>query len=423
MANNAKHLGLDFFVEDEETVGAFCMKIAQDGTGIPGYYGIPYMNLHIGSAQFIVRMAYNNRENVFNIVGLDTHCSGSCIWDVCVTGANIARKDAGMLERRCLVTNKHGDEGLAVVNIVNADVLPSFDEGAELKLQMIAFPEELHYFKDEEDYVAAQPEGENGEKWLLEDGVIMPTGLMHNRDPENEDFDTDDDLDDLMLIRGTVKGLYPGVVKFDDEEEPAFIKCIIGTQFGDLEIVHTIEDVIEEQHDNICVGATVVGIFSLSGDAAIYEYENGTVLDEANDLAILRSVFAGEDPERLRFVFAESASYLAEYSGREYSGRDAIVQRLKEVAKLCEDERFARLATITSVDDGDEPLPYGAGKRCVVISYGKEDNYESIAFADIDEEGRISKLTTTANSRYRFRVEEKPVYDKPSNDESLPEYE
>lgn len=420
MANFMEHLGLDFLVETEDQVRGLWGYIAQEGKAITGYYGYPYLNQHFGDAQLILRTIRNDEEKRIEVVGMDTHSSGNCVWEVYLSDMNITRKDADIMERRCVVKRKSDGGGMAVVNIVNADVLPSFDEGTELKLQMIAFPAFIEYFKDEDEYASAQPESRNGKKWLLSDGTMMPTGLMRNRDPESDEFESNEDLDDLMLIRGTVKKLYHGVFELGGEKHNAYLRCIIGTEHGDLEIVHTIDEVKEEQRDNIRVGATVNGVFTLSGDAAIYEYDQGIVLDEANDLSILRSTFAGADPERIRFVFAEDATYLAEYNNTTYTGRDEIVDRLKYVAEAADSKHFAHLATIVSVDEGDEPLPYDVGKRCIVIASGEEHNYETIAFADIDVEGRICKLMTSGNSRYHFHIDEKPKPKTPLDDVEIP---
>lgn len=408
MSNQLEHLGLDFLAETEEQMSALCSCIVQKGEPIVGYYGSPYLNLHFGDAQLILRTRRDDKEQCLEVVGLDTHVAGNSVWDVRFSGVNIARRDADPLSRRCAIRRASDGGGLAVVTIVNADVLPSFAEGETCRLQMIAFPSSIEYFEDGEAYAAAQPERDDGKKWLLADGALLPTGLLHNRDPRRDDFDSDDDLDDLTLIRGTVKALYHGVIQFDEEEHNAFIRCVIGTGYGDLEIVHTLDEVAEAQRDSIRVGATVYGVFTLSGDAAIYEYERGAVHSEANDLAILRATLAGADPERIRSVFAEDAVYRAGCSGAVYRGRDAIVERLRTVSEEGESRCFAHMATVVSVDEGDEPLPYGAGKRCLVLAYGDEDAYDTLAFADIDEEGRIAALVTSGESRYHFRLDDPP---------------
>lgn len=235
----------------------------------------------------------------------------------------------------------------------------------------------------------------------------MPVGLMQNRNPESEAFESEEALDGLMLIRGTVKGFYHGVLELGDQSQNAYLRCIIETQFGDLEIVHTLDVVRKEQRVHLRAGATVYGVFRLSGDAAIYEYERGMVLGETHDLAILRATLAGADPERLRYALAENAVYLAGYQQKTYTGRDAIIRRLKEVLSK-NDRCFARLATIVSVDPGKEALPYGEGKRCIVIAYGEDESYTTIAFADIDEEGRICRLETSEENRYHFCLEGRP---------------
>ena len=241
MANFMEHLGVDFLVEtDEKTAGLF-KYIVQEGTAITGYYGLPYLNQHFGKVQLILRTERNDAEKRIEVVGFDTHASGSSVWEVCLSDMNIPKKDSDVLERRCVVSRASDGGGMAVVNIVNADVLPSFDDGEKIKLQMIAFPSFIEYFKDEADYISAQPESRNGNKWLLADGSMMPVGLMRNRSPESNAFESDEHLDDLMLIRGTVKKLYHGVFEIGGEKHNTYIRCIIETELGELEIVHTID--------------------------------------------------------------------------------------------------------------------------------------------------------------------------------------
>ena len=415
MPNFIEHLGVSFLADTNKKATALFDYIEQEGTAITGYYGIPYLNMHFGNVQLILHTVRKDPE----IIVFGSHATGNSIWEVCLSGTNIIYSD--VMERRCVVSRASDGGGMAVVNIVNADVLPSFDDGETVKLQMIAFPSVIDYFKDEAEYAAAQPESRNGNKWLLADGAMMPVGLMRNRSPEIDAFEMDEDLDDLMLIRGTVKKLYHGVFELDDEEHNTYIRCIIETELGELEIVHTINDVEEEHRDNICIGSIVSGLFILSGDAAIEEYENGFVLDEANNLSILRSTFAGADPERIRYVFAEDATYLTEYNNATYTGRNAIIDRLTYVMEEPTRKCFAHLATITAVAEGEEQLPYAVGQRCIVLAYDSEHDYETIAFIELNGDGRISKLTTSHNTRYRFRIDKKAKPKTPFADIQLPD--
>jgi hypothetical protein len=140
---------------------------------------------------------------------------------------------------------------------------------------------------------------------------------------------------------------------------------------------------------------------------AINQYSKGIVRDEDHNLALLRYTLQKGDPKRMCSVLRENSVYVSEASGAEFVGADEIIERLQFVRASNPDrDYFAHLATITSIDDGDEALPYGIGQRCVVLAEDEEDNYVSIAFLDLDEDGFITKMTISVSSRYHFKVDE-----------------
>lgn len=404
--NMIECLGLECLTEKEENVIALLNAICSEGKAIVGYYGYPYFNREYGLAQFIVRTELNEKDKCIEFTGLDTHLSGITVWDVLLSGLEFQPKDADCLSRRVAVKRVSDGGGLAIVNLVNADVLPSFLENDRLHIQIVGFPEKIHYSASEEEYAAAQPEAQNKMKYLLADGAIFASGLLKNHALDNPDKDKDHYSDNFMLIRGTVKALRPGRVEFGGETFTPFISAVIHTEFGDLQIVHTLEQVEESERENIKVGATVWGVFVLSGDVAIDDYTDGIVLDEEHNLALLRYILQKGDPRRLKTVLTEDAVYVSEASGQEWSGREAIVDRLQYVSDSNPDmECFAHLATVTSVDDGEEALPYGAGKRCVILSEGEENTYDAIVFIDQDDGNHITRLTISRNARYHFQID------------------
>lgn len=423
MLEHARNLGLDFLLEDDDTINGLLSYVAQTGDFVKGYYGLPYINKVCGNGQFILRTELTE-DGKYNVTGIDVHATSRCVWNVCLSDMNLTPKSADKLERRCAIRNKDGG-GLAVVNLVNADVLPCFDDGAEVKLQVTAFPVSIAYYKDEDAYSDDQSEGKDGKKWLVAEGSIFPVGLLTNRNPNSDMFEKDDDMDDLMLVRGTVKELWHGKMDFGEEKWNAFIRCILDTEWGELQIAHTLEDVDEKYHNNLHEGATVSALVRIMADPAIYEYENGMILDEEHDLAILRSTFGGADAERMRYVFSDDAVYVAGYNQMSYIGRDAIIERLNYVSKENENITvFAQMATITDVEEGEpgeEPSLYGAGKRCIVISYKEKEDYSSIAFVDVNEEGRISRLETSIDGRYVFSIDKKPAKNEFWQDVIIPE--
>lgn len=416
-----ENFDLGFLRESEEIIGGLMRHIAQEGKPIVGYYGLPYFNLHYGDVQLILRTAHSKGGSGLEIIDMDSHTGGNTVWEVRLTDMNINCKGSDSLARRVVVRHSDGNSGMAVVSLVNADVLPSFMEDELVKMQVVGFPELIQYFSDEDAYAESQPTLRNGNKFLLAEGAVFPSGLMRNRDPDSPEFESNEHLDDIVNIRGTVEALYHGEFEFLGESQDTFIRCIINTGYGPLEIDHCIAQVDEAQRKNIRVGAIVNFYGTLSGDVAIYEYENGIVRDEAHNLSALRYAFSGGDPERLRSILAENATYLIERNNTLYQGPDAIIAQINSIQKDFPEKHFAHAATITSVDAGDCILPYGIGTRCVILAIDAEHSYKSIVFADINAEGYITRITTSVNPRYHFAIDEKPVRKTPLDDVKPPE--
>lgn len=419
-----ENLNMDFFEESEESYVSLLSLVGKEGKRIYGYYNLPYWNAHLGDAQIIMRTApkeqdQDDKQKELFVAGLDTHSIGSCVWEVLINGMNIDRKNADRLSKRLMVTEVN-NAGTAVVNLVNADVLPSFLEGDTIKMQMIALPGLVEYYKDEEDYAAHQPDDENGKKWLIGEKSVIATGMLRNRSPQSSEFESNENLDDITAIRGIVKALYWGKIKIGEESQNAYLRCIIDTSFGELEIVHTVEQVEESLRCNMKVGATVVMYGTLSGDVAIYEYEKGIVRDEENNLAAMRYVFSGNDPERIRSILSKDVIYQAR-DGKEYRGADAVIERIKYVQRENPNQYFAHFARISSVEEREDKTEYSAGKRCLVLALKEETNYESLAFFDYDTEGNICRIVTTADSRYNFEVQTPPLEDDKDGQEDIGE--
>jgi hypothetical protein len=411
MANFLENLGLGFFMEDEEDVVKLFSFVAQEGTPIVGYTNTIYMNRHFGDAQLIAREIINDADKQIEIVGLDTHSRGNCVWNVRLSGMNITPKDADAAQRYCVLKRADDGSGMTVAQIVNADVLPSFLEDDYVKLQMVGFGVDFHYFADEDEYAESCDEWHDGNKLALADGTMMPTGLLYNHDPNRDESEKNDDLDTCVLLRGTVKKLYWGFLDFNGEKGKGYIRCYIDTNFGELELIHTLEQIKESERINFKIGSIISGLFSLSGDAAIYEYDKGAIFDEEHNLRLLRYIFIKGEASRACRVFTDDATYSSAVSGKELNGKEEIIKFLQYVHDVNSDEEKkyrAYMATITSIDeDGGAPAKYPVGKRCVVLAQGS-GNYESIAFIDTDKNGRITKLSLSDDPRYNFKIDDAP---------------
>lgn len=424
MPSYLENFGLDFLAESEESIQGIMGYTAQNGKAIFGYYGMPYLLMDYGDAQMIARVVDDPETGNHILTGMDTHGAGPCIWKARVSSININRKDADLLQKR-IVVNKEDGTGMAVVNLINADVLPSFMDGDPIEMQMIGLPVFLQYFRDEDEYAESVRDKKTGKCFMLSEGTVFPSGMLQNRDPNGEHFEENEDNDDMMLVRGTVKKLYHGIFQMGDVKQDAYIRCFIDTEFGPLELAHTFEQVEEACRSNIRVGSIVNCVCVLSGDVAIHEYENGIVLDEKHDLALLRSVFSGDDPRRLGSALDENVVFTSESNGKQYCGKQAVMDRIKTVNNRIKDDPenkcFAHYATITEILEEEDALPYGVGTRCLVLAYGEPENYEGIAFIELDDSGTITALSISTNSRYRFCLDPKPIKKSVWDDFEIPE--
>ena len=135
MAVNFSCLGLDSLAEDEAILKKCVLDIINTGNEYKGYTGNSYYIKNYGSTEFVVRTEneYDDGTKKLAILGVDTHTQGRCDWDVRISELDVTPEDADVLEKRVLVHHVDKGAGLAAVNLVNADVLPSFMPGDVLQ--------------------------------------------------------------------------------------------------------------------------------------------------------------------------------------------------------------------------------------------------------------------------------------------------
>ena len=150
-------------------------------------------------------------------------------------------------------------------------------------------------------------------------------------------------------------------------------------------------------------GAIISGICVLSGDVAIFEYENGIIKDSEHDLRLVRQALVGKEPKRLRSVLAEESRYESKFSKTVYIGANEIIERFTELQNKMSEKCFAHMATIISVDSDE--LAYGIGKRCLILCYDDETVYHSLLFIDVNESGDITRIFVDNDNRYHFKID------------------
>ena len=407
MACFLKNYGLAFLLENEETFNGFLACIAQESKVLPSYYGAPYLTHTMGDTEFWVQTE-RSEENSLAICALNTHNSGNCVWELQFSDIEITPKKDMPYCRTFLFNHTEGG-GLLPVQLINADVLPGMLPDDRVRMQVVALPLCIDYYADETEYADAQPANERGKKWLCANGTLFPLSFLSNhaidKDPEEQDFSSDS----YVHFTATVTDVFHGRFALGDQTHNTFIRCFADTSFGKLEFIHTIDQVEEAQRKNIGSGSIISGVCILSADVAIDEYKNGIVKDHEHNLQLLRHTFVHGEAERLHSVLAEDAVYTTDSATEIFVGPQAIIERLHYVHENCNCKYYAYTAEITETENAD--LQYPVGTRCIVLTTDKDDGYVSIAFVEEDEEGRITSITISQDSRYGFRAdlpEEKP---------------
>ena len=102
MAEFAEKLGLGFLFQDEEMVQRVVGHVVQNGSAVTGYYGSLYFDETFGDAEIVARVI-RRKDGKLELSDIDTHSVGRCVWKVRSLGMNIDRKDADILEKRCVV--------------------------------------------------------------------------------------------------------------------------------------------------------------------------------------------------------------------------------------------------------------------------------------------------------------------------------
>jgi len=419
MPNFLENLGLESFMESEESMRGLLAYIANKGKVLKGYTDDLTVFLPSGSIDFFVRAKYEDSNNQYIIEGLDTHICGREKWKVRIE-SDITTADTEPLIKRLLITNHKTGSGLAVVNVLNSHMLPSLMKNDVYDFQVCAFPVEIDYFQNQESYNESIPKTITGQTYGLAKGTVFPSGFFNNHDVRNKDKEVDYSSDELVLIMGEVKKVYWGSFEFEEERFHPYVLCVIDTQFGLLKIAHTVEQINEDQQEFMKPGCVVSGIFVLSADAAIGEYENEVALGEDNCLRVLRYAMCKGETERLQAVVSEDVIYESKTTNTVYNGAKDVIERIKYVHKASGKNYEADMASIDSFAEGLTDPDCAPGKRCFLLKNCDADNYESIVFIDTDDAGKIVHIITTDSPDYLFSVDEYPHPEDITDDSELP---
>jgi len=414
MAWNMHCYGIKGMAESRDDHMSLLAYMAGEAKPIPAYSG-HYLNYYMKSVQFCLQ-AKRTEEKHYDICGSDTHNTDTRVWACKVKSVLKSDRDP-LMSKRLLVTSLD-DDSMAVIELINADILPNYDEDDIIRFQVIAQGIRAKYYLDEEQYHQAEgfdikpghPTLKPG-RMSAAMGSLLPFGFLNQHLVREEgkprpEVDYDEDL--LVQVTGIAKAFAVKDVVFEGELMTQYVSCLIDTPFGELPLVHTFDEVPEELRDNLKAGAVVTAVCTLSGDVMIHDYENGIILNTENNLKLFKSAFGGKEQwPRLYPVLDEKCHYNSEGSNKEIIGRDEIIAFLAEREKVQNTPELTYHACYGKLLEPkcDEfLLAHKEGEHVVVLWQGEERSYEAIVFLHNNENGMVDDIYLCKDSRYVFRT-------------------
>lgn len=436
MAILLENVGLDVLNHDDEALKHFIMtSMVHADKEVFGYSGLKQTYYKMGPIEVWCR-TQKQKKGLWGFNGFDVHCVGSCVWDMVCSEFDISDEDEAPFKRTLFCHAPAEKDNLGVpIEIINADVLPSLAPGEPVKMQVIAFPLEFHYFENEEAYHKSLPVDEDGHTFGPAEGTFFPFHFFINHAPNCTIPEEEKAPDTVLEFFVKVEKLRTGVLEGEDGPVHMFIQCYAQTKYGPIEFVHSLTQVPKEEQQWVKPGCILAGTCVLSGDVAIFEHGTGIVKDFNHNLHLLRDVFEGGSPERLRPVLAPDATYEKDFAQRTYNGPSEIISAIENAHKLQKKSDLSyrvRYAHIISLEDAtpefSEKLPesvqfigkdtefstlvmekpkwdYPIGTRVLILFASDHEDPETICFLEVNEDGMITHFHTSKDSRYHFQYD------------------
>ncbi len=347
---------------------------AEAGVKIPAYSGV-YSNEHYSALQVIAGGDFDEKTQHMEIRSGQIHNAGTAFWR-CRVLREITPEGSSDLDMRILAETVYGKKFVTVLDVVNADILPSYAPGEIIDLQVIGKTHSVYFYRDEAQYARAEARGKSPLNCPVpsgDDGRVSLAGTILRRTWLRVEIPQEYGSDAVTNLQA----------------------CRLGTCFGDIQMM-----VSRLQESEARAGRVLSASCSIQGDPLIAEYEYGMVISEKNNLMALRYAFSSGRVHRLLPVLSEDCVLDAGPFGGTAAGPGRVAERLAEIRG-----RFAgrgeMYALYGAADEGGDP----EGKRCVVVGRGEEaeQNDALYVFAGTDGEGRICSLRLRGGPRRPFR--------------------
>ena len=409
MFNHFNNIDLGFILEKENALSGFVQKVLDSARIVSGYSGF-YLYSSIGEPEFEIIADTDDEKQEMELRSMEAHVSGDNVWEMAVA-SDITDKNAHRMTRSIVFRNAETGEGLVPVGLRFSDAVPSFLADDVIKMQVVGFAESVELYENEEVYFEACEKDENGNAIEPGNGVIFPSGLVHNHtaSPEEDEENEESVTDLLCVLRSKIKRIEKGGMtnwwKTDDESEQSFHTfdyVTVDTAYGELELIVGASLLTDEQKPLYKEGAVIYAVISLSGDVCVDEFENGAVYNKECDLRLIRQGLVKGEIDRVFSALSEDAELDFPSENIRVNGNVKVLEEMKKYQRSR--ERFITALATASVVFDDGSVDFGSSERCVAISYGNEIA-EHLLFADTDEKGKIAEIKIVSALGFEVKID------------------
>ena len=215
--------------------------------------------------QLVVEAERKNGEVVVN--NLKVHHTSPDVWKLKIIDSLSMHKD-------CYMASRENGSGCIIIRLVNEQVLGEIKSGDIIEAQVVGMAMAIDIFEDEEDYKEKMLKEKDGQKYLMEDGAVIPANMIinNNNNATEGGKEIDHSLDNLVDFKGTIKQVWKYPLRIFDMNVNNYYMAEVDTEYGNLHIVIA-SPMLRERLKGFGEGNIITGKLLISGDVCIYDYE------------------------------------------------------------------------------------------------------------------------------------------------------
>lgn len=266
-------------LDDKNLNGFYSMVLANAQTKIE-YGEKEYYNYYPQKSKRIqIVLETTRKNNNLNFDNMFFHHTSSSVWKLKIINPLTVFPNTYMASRE-------DGTGMIVIRLVNEAVLgKKIETGDIIEAQVSAFAINGEILETEKDYEKSVQKSQNGEKYLINDGTLIPLNLIVDNNAnllEEIKAQKEHFKDNLLTYKGTIKYANDYDINMFDMELPKYYNVVINTEYGELPIFFT-KEFLNPYMKGFGEGNIIKGELFLSGDVCIKDYDKYV---KENDLTV-----------------------------------------------------------------------------------------------------------------------------------------